>query len=88
MTAETITDTKPQGSAPHPGGLTKKQAATAEIFGDPIHTYSREQALEDGFLVDVSETAREAGFESAGSESSNPAALKPHHPFPGSLAGG
>ena len=27
-----------------------------------IHTYSREQALEDGVLVDVSEMAREAGF--------------------------
>lgn len=27
-----------------------------------IHSYSRRQALEDGFLVDVSETAREAGI--------------------------
>ena len=27
-----------------------------------IHTYTRAQALEDGVLVDVSETAREAGF--------------------------
>lgn len=33
-----------------------------EIFGEPIHTYSRAQAIEDGLLVDVSETAREAGF--------------------------
>lgn len=33
-----------------------------EIFGEPIHTYTREQAIADGFLVDVSETAREAGF--------------------------
>jgi len=33
-----------------------------EIFGEPIHSYTREQALEDGFLVDVTETAREAGF--------------------------
>jgi hypothetical protein len=27
-----------------------------------IHSYSREQALADGVLVDVSETGREAGF--------------------------
>lgn len=34
----------------------------AEIFGEPIHTYTREQAIGDGMLVDVSETAKEAGF--------------------------
>jgi hypothetical protein len=34
----------------------------AEIFGEPISVYTRRQALDDGFLVDVSETAREAGF--------------------------
>lgn len=33
-----------------------------EIFGEPIHTYSRADALDDGYLVDVSKTAREAGF--------------------------
>lgn len=33
-----------------------------DIFGEPIHTYTRAQALEDGILVDVSELAREAGF--------------------------
>lgn len=33
-----------------------------EIFGEPIHTYTRAQAIEDGALVDVSETATEAGF--------------------------
>lgn len=33
------------------------------FFGEPIHVYTRAQALEDGFLVDVSETAREAGFK-------------------------
>lgn len=32
------------------------------FFGEPIHTYSRAEALEDGVLVDVTETAREAGF--------------------------
>jgi len=34
----------------------------AEIFGKPIYTYSRRQALEDGFQIDISATAREAGF--------------------------
>ncbi|MDP2832334.1 MAG: hypothetical protein Q8Q28_03375 [Pseudomonadota bacterium] len=34
----------------------------AEVFGQPIHTYTRAQAIEDGMLVDVSEMAREAGF--------------------------
>ena len=34
-----------------------------EVFGEPISVYSRSQAIEDGYLVDVSETAKEAGFE-------------------------
>ncbi len=34
----------------------------AEILGEPISTYTRAQAIEDGVLVDVTETAREAGF--------------------------
>ena len=33
-----------------------------EFFGEPIYSYSRAQAIEDGELVDVSETAREAGI--------------------------
>lgn len=33
-----------------------------EIFGEPISIYTRAQALDDGFLVDVSELAKEAGF--------------------------
>lgn len=32
------------------------------IFGAPIYAYTRAQALEDGVLVDVTETAKEAGF--------------------------
>jgi hypothetical protein len=32
------------------------------IFGEVIHTYTRLQASEDGYLVDVSEVAREAGI--------------------------
>lgn len=37
-------------------------AAMHEIFGAPIHVYTREQAIEDGNLVDVTETAAEVGF--------------------------
>ncbi|SBP89267.1 DUF6573 family protein [Thiomonas delicata] len=33
-----------------------------EFFGEPIHTYTRAQAIEDGMLIDVSTTAREAGI--------------------------
>lgn len=33
-----------------------------EIFGEVISVYTRSDAIEDGFLVDVSETAKEAGF--------------------------
>ena len=35
---------------------------TAEPFGPVLFAYTRRQAIEDGVLVDVSETAREAGF--------------------------
>jgi hypothetical protein len=37
-------------------------AGLEEIFGKPIHVYTREQAIHDGCLVEVSETAAEAGF--------------------------
>lgn len=40
----------------------KPQSDLTEIFGEVIHSYSRAQALEDGVLVDVSSTAREAGW--------------------------
>lgn len=33
------------------------------MFGDFVSVYSRRQAIEDGVLVDVSATAREAGFK-------------------------
>lgn len=32
------------------------------IFGPVIHSYTRAQAIEDGYLVDVSAVAKEAGF--------------------------
>ena len=77
MSAKTITGTTPRGFAPHPRGLTKNQVSEkdttmyghpqavqemAEIFGEPISVYTRGQAIEDGVLVDVTETASEAGF--------------------------
>jgi hypothetical protein len=30
--------------------------------GEPMHTYTRDEAVADGGLFDVTETAREAGF--------------------------
>ncbi len=42
----------------------KAEAQTIAYFwGQAISIYTREQALEDGVLVDVSELAREAGFK-------------------------
>jgi len=34
-----------------------------ELFGEVIHAYTRQQMLDDGFLVDVTKTASEAGFK-------------------------
>ena len=33
------------------------------LWGEPIYSYSRKQALADGVLVDVSERAQEAGLK-------------------------
>ena len=38
------------------------EPGNATAFGPVISAYTRAQAIEDGILVDVSETAREAGF--------------------------
>ena len=38
------------------------EPANAAAFGPVIFAYTRAQAIEDGILVDVSDTAREAGF--------------------------
>lgn len=38
-------------------------AAESSIFGELIHKYTRSQAIEDGVLVDVTETAKEAGIK-------------------------
>jgi hypothetical protein len=34
----------------------------AEIFGQPVYTYTRAQAIADGFQVEVTKTAAEAGI--------------------------
>ncbi|HET6991011.1 MAG TPA: DUF6573 family protein [Bacteroidia bacterium] len=38
------------------------QNPLTEIFGEIISSYSRSQGIEDGFLVDVTKTAQEAGI--------------------------
>ena len=38
------------------------EPADATAFGPVISTYTRARAIDDGILVDVSDTAREAGF--------------------------
>lgn len=40
---------------------TTTAADLADLFGEPISTYTRAEAIEDGALIDVSATAREAG---------------------------
>lgn len=34
-----------------------------EFFGDNIFTYTREMAIADGVLIDISTIAKEAGFK-------------------------
>ena len=41
--------------------MTKRSDAEPFEGFDLIHSYSRQQAIEDGVLVDVTATAREAG---------------------------
>jgi hypothetical protein len=54
-------DPKPQREDPR-GPETPAEMRDAGLFGDVISRYTREQAIEDGVLMDVSEAAREAGF--------------------------
>lgn len=42
--------------------MNDKLSSMTEIFGGTIHTYGRAEAIEDGILVDVTQTACEAGF--------------------------
>lgn len=53
-----------QGHRPSPGRPSEgaRQMNSQSVFGEVIHHYSRAQAIADGVLVDVTETARELGF--------------------------
>lgn len=42
--------------------MTITAAASPFTADDVVHNYTRVQAIEDGYLIDVTETAREAGF--------------------------
>lgn len=45
------------------GGDAKEGAGEGVLtFGEVIHSYTRAQAIEDGYLVEVTATAKEAGF--------------------------
>ena len=41
----------------------EEQDTMKEIFGDVIYAYTRAQAIADGVLIDVTDTAREAGIK-------------------------
>ncbi len=50
-----------QSLTPNEGGQAKSQEME-NMFGEAVYSYSRAQAIEDGVLIDVSTTAREAGI--------------------------
>ena len=43
--------------------MATKTPTLTELFGEPISVYTRKQAIEDGTLIDVSSTAKEAGIK-------------------------
>lgn len=46
----------------HPKLINDHLPAAQDEWGEVISIYTRAQAIEDGILIDVTETAREAGF--------------------------
>jgi len=65
QTDHTPTTTATSQSAdvpPAPPEAHQTADSLGSIFGDVVYAYTRAQALEDGFLVDVSEVAAEARF--------------------------
>jgi hypothetical protein len=42
---------------------TQSNESLEDIFGPVIYAYTRAMALDDGYLIDISDTAREAGFK-------------------------
>lgn len=56
-------DLIPKAAEAEPAAVAEVFAGNlADVFGEPIHVYTRAQALADGELVDVTTTAAEAGF--------------------------
>ncbi len=41
---------------------TNTESSLLDYFGEPISVYTRQQAIDDGVLVDVTKWAKEAGF--------------------------
>ena len=41
----------------------QQENTLTDLFGPVIHSYSRQNALDDGVLIDVTETAQEADFK-------------------------
>ena len=42
---------------------TNERSTETSFFGDVVYSYTRAQAIADGVLVDITDTAREAGFQ-------------------------
>jgi hypothetical protein len=40
----------------------QQENTLADLFGEPIYSYTRQNALDDGVLIDVTEASKEAGF--------------------------
>jgi hypothetical protein len=40
----------------------KQTDDSTDLFGSVIYSYTRAQAIEDGYLIDITDTAHEAGF--------------------------
>lgn len=43
--------------------LLEQQSALIEFYGEPVSVYTRSQAIDDGYLIDLTETARGMGFK-------------------------
>lgn len=61
-THTTTYDAPPSGAPREAHQRADGVADLVEIFGEPIHSYNRRQAIDDGFLIDVSSLAMEAGI--------------------------
>ncbi len=61
MSGPTPDEHKPQSEG-HKGAENRGNTPAENPFGELIFSYSRAQAIADGVLVDVSDTAKEAGF--------------------------